>query len=660
MASDAKLRAHASQTSTDDDDDFTGEIPNVNHVGTKKRTVAVRIALRAIDAASTRQQRCLLKGGGGRLAIIAVPTPGWVDATKQAIAGITSGAEIHTATPGRKGSKIELPPMGIAESIAGGRDVVVITSAPEALLAPETLAAADLRLDIGRLTAPLVRAVILEITGRKARDLAQRDLVGLDLPDVVAALRDGSTARDCVTRLRRASMHKTTLADRPDVPMVGDLVGYGAAGEWAEQIVEDAHRLQNGEEVPHIESALLYGPPGTGKTRLAASIAKSAGLPFLSTSVASWFAQSDGHLGDVVKAMDAFFDALTAAAPAIGFIDEIDALPDRATMSRQGRDWWTTIVTGTLLHIDTIRRLSPPVLLIGATNDINHVDAALKRPGRFDRLILIEPPDEDGLAAILSQLLGDARLTSEEVQTIARLGAGATGAVAKGWVDAARRRARTAGREIGFIDLVGEVMPDDDRPAAQLHTVAIHEAGHAVVATALGQRVRQIGILARGISGGMTSVHEDHASPRRAEVDAAVCVALGGRAADEVVGEGADAGAVSDLATATRLAAAAHLVIGLKGTLTHVGDDRDVTRVLLTDRRLADLVEADLQTALGHARTIIEVNRAVVVEIAEALVHRRVLVGEDLKAILAKVTAPKSPKSPPRSERRPQPPNAVI
>ncbi|MFJ5489510.1 AAA family ATPase, partial [Hansschlegelia beijingensis] len=201
-------------------------------------------------------------------------------------------------------------------------------------------------------------------------------------------------------------------------------------------------------------SMLLHGAPGTGKTMLARSIARTLGLPIVTTSVSEWFARTEGNLGDVAKAAQTFFDRLTAAAPAIGFLDELDALPDRDRLSDRGRDWWTPVITGVLLMIDRVRAERPSVILIGATNHIDRLDEALKRPGRFDRHIEIRPPETvEELSEVLRHHLGH-DLGDRDVTRAARLGLGATGADAEAWVKQARQRARAASRSMTLADLI--------------------------------------------------------------------------------------------------------------------------------------------------------------------------------------------------------------
>lgn len=144
-----------------------------------------------------------------------------------------------------------------------------------------------------------------------------------------------------------------------------------------------------------LEVVVFHGIPGTGKTTFARAIAAGAGVPFVTTSVAEWFPGSSGHLDGVIKAAERFFDApdVTAKAngTAVGFLNELDALPNRNRLSDRGSDWWLPVITFALLRGEALRGAG--MVLLAVTNDLSRVDAALLQPRRFDRQFAIAPPD---------------------------------------------------------------------------------------------------------------------------------------------------------------------------------------------------------------------------------------------------------------------------
>ncbi|WP_284247411.1 AAA family ATPase, partial [Methylobacterium haplocladii] len=227
-------------------------------------------------------------------------------------------------------------------------------------------------------------------------------------------------------------------------PPLADLAVTGPALAYARGLVADIARVRAGRlPASALEGCVFYGPPGTGKTLLARCIAAEAGVPFVATSVGEWFSTTNGFLDGVIRGIDAFCDALLQAAradgTAIGFLDELDALPDRATLSSRGRDWWTPVVNHALLRIQALREAG--VVLLAATNLLDRIDAALLRPGRFDRSHWVGPPDEAARVVILRGHLGP-DLPQADLVPAARLAGQATGAVLAGHVKAARARAR--------------------------------------------------------------------------------------------------------------------------------------------------------------------------------------------------------------------------
>jgi len=273
-------------------------------------------------------------------------------------------------------------------------------------------------------------------------------------------------------------------------------------------------------------------------------------------------------------------------------------------------------------------------VLLAATNHLERIDRALLRPGRFDRTFEIMPPDEQSLLAILRMHLG-ADLKDQDLTPVARLGQGATGAVVVGWIRAARQRARLAGRAMALEDLLVQAAPADPRSPELLRAIAIHEAGHALIACRLGLPVVGATIKASGAAAGSTRLGFTGLIPDRPALEAQVLTLLAGRAADIVLGRGANAGSVSDLQEATRLVAALHASYGLGSMLSYRAPHQDPTGLLMMDARLAHAVEADLQRLMDQAEALVRASRDAILGVADALLSRRVLTGEEVAAIAA-------------------------
>ena len=355
------------------------------------------------------------------------------------------------------------------------------------------------------------------------------------------------------------------------MPLLTALPLTRAMRAWTDQLLVDLDKVKRGEMSPDaLVFAALEGPPGTGKTLIAESLARTADWAFVPSSVGAWFTSGDGALGGVAKNVKGFVDAVLASEPAIGFLDELDAIPSRETMDNKDRGWWTPIVTLFLTEVDRLRKSGKRVMLIGATNHYARLDPALIRPGRMQQRVSVLPPEtEQEFIDVLRYYLGDA-LGTNDLAKIGRLGRGATPAAIEGWVKEARALARTEHRAVTEADILTQVLPRDERNAADIRAAAIHEIGHAVVALRIGHEVKGVSIVPQGYAGGLTMSRLPSLVPSWEQVCDAVTVALGGRAADLVVGKGAHAGAEADLESATAILRAAIERQGLGNSLVYV------------------------------------------------------------------------------------------
>lgn len=579
-----------------------------------------------------------LRDGVQIVVVVVVPSPSWVEPVSAVVAGQGGHRAVRikrTARP--KVTALTKPDEDLNGLLLDRGSIVAVTPEP-AWIAPALLGAADHLITIAPLDAKLVsRAIAIWCGRRLGKAVDDTMLAGLDLPDVAATLRAGATPAACLARLARASLSRVGLPTSDTTPPLDQLTGYGEAHVWATQLVADIARVRCGTmKASLLEGAVLYGIPGTGKTTLARAIALAARVPFCSTSVGEWFANSPGHLDGVIKAAGSFFDALTVAArssgTAIGFIDELDALPNRARLSDRNADWWLPVITNCLLRIEDLRRAG--IVLLAATNHLDRIDAALLRPGRFDRAFEIGPPDEAGRLGILRVHLGT-DLVGADLTPLARLSHGMTGAVIAGAVRAARRKAEVAGRPLALDDLMTEIAPDDRRGLKELRAVALHEAAHALVAFRLGHEVVQVGIQAGDGFGGSTSLRHPRVVPDRAGLERQAVALLAGRAADLAMGGGANAGASQDLREATLILAAVHATLGLGDSLTAVVGRDEVGIRLREDPRLAERVEVDLRRLQREALLLVQANRPAIAALVEALLGRRVLTGDEVAAIAA-------------------------
>jgi cell division protease FtsH len=320
-----------------------------------------------------------------------------------------------------------------------------------------------------------------------------------------------------------------------------------------------------GGRIPH--GVLLSGPPGTGKTLLARAVAGEANVPFFSLS-ASEFVEAIVGIG-AARVRDLFAQA-KQSAPAIVFIDELDAIGRSRTSGvagfSGGNDEREQTLNQILTEMDGFDS-STGVIVIAATNRQDVLDAALLRPGRFDRRVVVQPPDRAGREKILEvhtrsvPLAPDVDLGRIASTTPGMVGADLANLVNEAALLAARRN-HDAVTESDFTDSLERIVLGAERrvmmtPEDKRRT-AYHEGGHALVGmlTDGADPVRKISIIPRGFSLGVTfsAPDADRFSYERRELLAKIKVALGGRAAEEVVYAEPTTGAESDIQQLTSLA----------------------------------------------------------------------------------------------------------
>jgi cell division protease FtsH len=257
----------------------------------------------------------------------------------------------------------------------------------------------------------------------------------------------------------------------------------------------------------------------------------------------------------------------------------------------------------------------------------------LLRPGRFDRQIELTLPDEGELIEIMRVHLSD-DLSGIDLRLAARLGRGATGALVVGWVNAARQRAEAEDRKMTLDDLLAEIAPADGRSEEELRDVAIHESCHAAIAVDIGRTVESIDMIMRPGAGGQTLVRISGGMPSAIDFEHRIMIALSGRAGDELIGRGPTTGAASDLALATKQAAGYLVTFGMGEQLAYRADPEDALGVMRLDRKLTDQVEAMLQRLMQDVRERVAALRPQIEALAELLIERRVLTGEEALQVL--------------------------
>ena len=449
-------------------------------------------------------------------------------------------------------------------------------------------------------------------------------------------------------------MPKTTFAD---------VAGADEAVEELQEIKEflsEPSKFQAvGAKIP--KGVLLYGPPGTGKTLLARAVAGEAGVPFFSISGSDFVEMFVGVGASRVRDL---FEQAKQAAPAIIFVDEIDAVGrQRGAGLGGGHDEREQTLNQLLVEMDGFD-VNTGVILIAATNRPDVLDPALLRPGRFDRQVAVERPDLKGRERIL-QVHAKGKPISEDVKLneVAKRTPGFTGADLANVLNEAALLTARSGKK--FIDsLILDEAIDRVIAGPQKRTrlmsdkerliTAYHEGGHALVAAALPNTdpVHKITILPRGRALGYTMVlpEQDTYSTTRNQMLDQLAYMLGGRAAEEMVFHDPTTGASNDIEKATSVAKAMVTQYGMTeklGAIKYGTEGRDVFlgRDLNHQRDysedVASTIDAEVRKLIDNAHheayAILDNNRAILDKLVVELLEKETLDKEEVAKIFLKL-----------------------
>ena len=429
-----------------------------------------------------------------------------------------------------------------------------------------------------------------------------------------------------------------------------------------------------GARIPR--GVLLYGPPGTGKTLLARAIAGAAGVPFYSMAGSDFVEMFVGLGASRVRDL---FDEAKKNAPAIIFIDEIDAVGrKRGSGMGGGHDEREQTLNQLLVEMDGFDN-DTNLIIIAATNRPDVLDPALLRPGRFDRQVGVAAPDLEGREAILKvHAKGKPFVPDVDLHMVAVRTPGFTGADLANVLNEAALLCARAGAQLidnrAIDEAIDRVQAGSKRKSKgmaleELRNTAYHEGGHALVAAALNNTdpVTKVTILPRGRALGYTAVMptSDRYSQSRNQLLDQMAYAMGGRTAEEIVFHDPTTGASNDIEKATNIARTMVIEYGFSDKLGAIkwGDDDDQTTVMdgLQPRkysdRTAEVIDDEVlklvETAHTEAWTIINENRDILDELVRQLLVKETLNEKELAEIFAPIK--KAPVRPVwlSNERRP-------
>jgi cell division protease FtsH len=412
------------------------------------------------------------------------------------------------------------------------------------------------------------------------------------------------------------------------------------------EFMRDPKRFERlGARVP--KGLLLYGPPGTGKTLLAKAVAHESGANFYSASASS-FVEMFAGLG--AARIRKLFNEARKNAPAIVFIDELDAVGAQRSGHGFNREQDQTL-NQLLVELDGFEN-ARQVVVMGASNRIQDLDPALLRPGRFDRQLLVPPPDLSGREAILRVHTRGKPLNLSEVDLtqVARQTSGLTGAeLANICNEAAIKAGRRGASAITQSDfdwalerVVAGLQQRKMLTEKERRILAYHEGGHALMAHLMGSvmELQKVTIVSRGNALGYAFYlpEEDRYLHTKEELVDRMIVALAGRAAEEVVFGRVTNGAANDLEKVTEIARSMVFEWGMSDTVSSRTMRTDNYALSESTKRLRDEEQALLTDgAYEEAVRLLRKHRAPLDRIAAALLEKETLVREELQALVADV-----------------------
>ncbi len=446
--------------------------------------------------------------------------------------------------------------------------------------------------------------------------------------------------------------------------MFDDVAGIEEAKEELQEVVTFLKKPERftavGARIP--KGVLLVGPPGTGKTLLAKAIAGEAGVPFFSISGSEFVEMFVGVGASRVRDL---FKKAKENAPCIIFIDEIDAVGrQRGAGIGGGNDEREQTLNQLLTEMDGFEG-NTGIIIIAATNRPDVLDAALLRPGRFDRQVTVEVPDIKGRLEVLEVHARNKKLAEDiSLEAIARRTPGFSGADLANLLNEAAiltaRRRKEAITMLEIDDAVDRVIagmegtPLVDSKSKRL--IAYHEVGHAIIGTVVKAHdpVQKVTLIPRGQARGLTwfAPSEEQMLISRSQIMARIMGALGGRAAEEVVfgdaevttGAGNDLLQVSNMARqmVTRFGMSDLGPLSLEGQSSEVFLGRDLMTRSEYSEEIAARIDAQVRSIVEHcydeARRIVRENRVVIDRLVDLLIEKETIDGEEFRQIVAEYT----------------------
>ena len=466
------------------------------------------------------------------------------------------------------------------------------------------------------------------------------------------------------------SKAKVYVPDEQSRITFADVAGVDEAKDELTEIVDflksSERYTEIGARIP--KGVLLVGPPGTGKTLLSKAVAGEAGVPFFIISGSEFV---ELFVGAGAARVRDLFEQAKKNAPCIIFIDELDAIGKSRSGSMGvvgGNDEREQTLNQLLTEMDGFASKDKPVIVLAATNQPEVLDAALLRPGRFDRQVLVDRPDLSGRKTILEIYANKVKLADGvDLDRIAQATSGFAGADLANLVNEAALLAARAKRTqveqkdlgeaiervVAGLEKKSRVLQDDEKKV-----VAYHEVGHAIVGHLMpgGSKVAKISIVPRGMSALGYTLQlptQERFLNSREDLEGQIATLLGGRSAEEIVFGKITTGAANDLQRATDIAEQMVGTYGMSDTLGPLAYDKqgggrflgggnnprrtvsDATAQAI-DKEVRGLVDRAHEQALG----ILRHNMALLETISQKILEKEVIEGDELKEMLSASVMP--------------------
>ncbi len=451
---------------------------------------------------------------------------------------------------------------------------------------------------------------------------------------------------------------KAKLMDKSTVKF-DDIAGAEEEKEETKEIVEflkNPERFKNlGARIP--KGILLVGPPGTGKTLLAKAVAGESNVPFYSISGSDFV---ELYVGVGASRVRDLFDTAKQHSPCIVFIDEIDAVGrQRGAGLGGGNDEREQTLNQLLVEMDGFES-NTGIIVLAATNRADVLDPALLRPGRFDRQIMVYPPDVKGREGIIKIHAKNKPIDPEvNLTAIARLTSGFTGADIENFLNEAAILAARDGRlTITMEDItegINKVVAGPQKKS-QLITeedkkvTAYHESGHAILSKLLnyGEQVHEVSIIPRGSAGGFTLNRPDNDNNYMFynKLCDRITMTMGGRIAEELVFGDITPGASSDIDHATKIARRMVTEWGMSknlgfinlGSSNEVFIGRDYQTQVNYSEKTASLIDEEIKAILDKCykkgKDLLTKNRKILENMAQLLLLKETIYTEEVQAIV--------------------------